>query len=140
MFSFPAIGGGEAPVVTGGDVAVMFNDNPAAAALLKFMASPKAGEVWAKPGGYISPNQDVPASAYPDKTTRTIADALVSSDNVRFDMSDQYPSAFGGDGRSGRVEAVPGLPVEPERRRRDHPAARIGRDPGAEQPVTSRAR
>lgn len=95
VFSFPPIGSGEAPVVTGGDVAVMFNDNPAAAAFLKFMATPKAGEVWAKTGGYISPNQDVPASAYPDKVTRQIADALVSSDNVRFDMSDQYPSAFG---------------------------------------------
>ena len=95
MFSFPPIDTGEAPVVTGGDVAVMFNDNPAASAFLKFMASPKAGAVWAKPGGYISPNKDVPQSAYPDKTTRTIADALVSSDNVRFDMSDQYPSAFG---------------------------------------------
>jgi ABC-type glycerol-3-phosphate transport system substrate-binding protein len=95
VFSFPPAGSNEAPVVTGGDVAVMFNDNPAAAAFLKFMSSPKAGEVWAKPGGYISPNKDVPTSAYPDKTTRQIAEALVSSDNVRFDMSDQYPSAFG---------------------------------------------
>jgi ABC-type glycerol-3-phosphate transport system substrate-binding protein len=95
VFSFPPVGSGEAPVVTGGDVAVMFDDNPAAAAFVKFMATPKAGEVWAKPGGYISPNKDVPASAYPDKTTRQIAAALVGSDNVRFDMSDQYPSAFG---------------------------------------------
>jgi ABC-type glycerol-3-phosphate transport system substrate-binding protein len=95
VFPFPAVGGGEPPIVTGGDVAVMFNDSPAAAAFLKFMASPKAGEVWAKPGGYISPNKDVPARAYPDRTTRQIAEALVSSDNVRFDMSDQYPSAFG---------------------------------------------
>jgi ABC-type glycerol-3-phosphate transport system substrate-binding protein len=95
VFSFPAIAGGEPPVVTGGDVAVMFNDNPAAAAFLEFMASPKAGQVWARPGGYISPNKDVPMSAYPDKTTRQIAGALVDSTNVRFDMSDQQPSAFG---------------------------------------------
>ncbi len=65
VFSFPPVGSGEAPVVTGGDVAVMFNDNPAAAAFLKFMASPKAGEVWAKPGGYISPNKDVPGERVP---------------------------------------------------------------------------
>jgi ABC-type glycerol-3-phosphate transport system substrate-binding protein len=95
VFSFPPIGGGEPPVVTGGDVAVMFNQNPAAEAFLKFMASPKAGEVWAQPGGYLSPNKNVPMSAYPDKTTRQIADALVKSTNVRFDMSDQQPSAFG---------------------------------------------
>jgi Bacterial extracellular solute-binding protein len=95
LFSFPAIGRNPAPTVTGGDVAVMFNDNPAARGLIAFLASPKAAEVWAKPGGYLSANKDVPLSAYPDKTTRAIAKALVNSQNVRFDMSDQQPSAFG---------------------------------------------
>jgi spermidine/putrescine-binding protein len=95
VFPFPAIGGGEASTVTGGDVAVMFNDNAAARAFVKYLATPAAGEVWAKPGGYISPNKDVSLSAYPDKTTRQIAKALVESTNVRFDMSDQQPSSFG---------------------------------------------
>jgi ABC-type glycerol-3-phosphate transport system substrate-binding protein len=95
VFPFPAIGSNPAPTVTGGDVAVMFKDNPASKAFIEFMAGPKAAEVWAKPGGYLSPNKDVSLKAYPDKTTRQIADALVSSTNVRFDMSDQQPSAFG---------------------------------------------
>jgi ABC-type glycerol-3-phosphate transport system substrate-binding protein len=95
VFPFPAVGGNEAPTITGGDVAVMFNDNPGARALMKFLATPAAPEVWAKPGGYISANKDVPLSAYPDRTTRQIAKALVGSTNVRFDMSDQQPSSFG---------------------------------------------
>jgi alpha-glucoside transport system substrate-binding protein len=95
VFPFPAIGSNAASVVTGGDTAVMFNDNPAARAFVRFLATPAAAEVWAKPGGYISANKNVPSSAYPDKTTRQIAKALVDSTNVRFDMSDLQPSSFG---------------------------------------------
>jgi ABC-type glycerol-3-phosphate transport system substrate-binding protein len=96
QFPFPAIGTNPPPTVTGGDVAVMFNDTPGARALVKFLASPAAGNVWAKPGGYLSPNKNVAKRSYPDATTRDIAATLTSSDNVRFDMSDQQPSAFGG--------------------------------------------
>jgi len=95
FFAFPPMNGGESSVVTGGDVAVMFNDTPAARALMKFLASPKAAEVWARQGGYISANKNVKPSAYPDKTTRDIANNLVTSPTVRFDLSDQQPSAFG---------------------------------------------
>ena len=39
--------------------------------------------------------ENVKPSAYPDMTTRDIANDLVTSQTVRFDMSDQQPSAFG---------------------------------------------
>jgi ABC-type glycerol-3-phosphate transport system substrate-binding protein len=95
QFSFPAIGENPAPTITGGDVAVMFNDNPAARALIRYLATPEAAETWAKPGGYLSANRNVAMKAYPNATTRDIAKALVTSDNVRFDMSDLQPSSFG---------------------------------------------
>jgi ABC-type glycerol-3-phosphate transport system substrate-binding protein len=95
LFPFPAMNGAKRSVVTGGDVAVMFNDTPAARALMKFLASPGSAEVWARQGGYISANKKVRPSAYPDKTTQEIANDLVTSRTVRFDMSDQQPSAFG---------------------------------------------
>ena len=95
QFSFPAVGSGEAPTVSGGDAAVMFKDSPAAEALVKYLATPQAASIWARKGGFLSPNKKVPGSAYPDATTRQIANALVSSTNVRFDMSDLQPSAFG---------------------------------------------
>jgi ABC-type glycerol-3-phosphate transport system substrate-binding protein len=95
FFPFPPMNGGQPSVVTGGDVAVMFKDTPAARALMKFLASPASAEVWARQGGYISPNKNVKPSAYPDKTTRDIANELITAHSVRFDMSDQQPAAFG---------------------------------------------
>ncbi|HEX6310537.1 MAG TPA: ABC transporter substrate-binding protein [Acidimicrobiia bacterium] len=92
---FPAIEDAEAPVVTGGDVAVMFTNTEGGQALIEFLASPDAAEVWAEEGGYISPNQNVDSDAYPSKAQRRIADALVSAQLIRFDLSDLQPSEFG---------------------------------------------
>ncbi|MGW2724562.1 ABC transporter substrate-binding protein [Streptomyces sp. NPDC001492] len=96
VFPFPTVGA-TAPVVTGGDAAVVFKDSKGAQALAKFLASPDAATIQAKLGGYLSPNKSVPNSAYPNAVQRTIAKALIDSgDNFRFDMSDQAPQAFGG--------------------------------------------
>ncbi len=97
FFPFPSIDGSPESVVGGGDVAVALTDSPAAQALLEFLATPEAAEIWAERGGFISPNTAVDTDVYPDDTTRAIAEALVGAgDNFRFDMSDQMPSAFGG--------------------------------------------
>ncbi|GHA10543.1 ABC transporter substrate-binding protein [Streptomyces echinoruber] len=96
VFPFPAVGAGS-PVVTGGDAAVVLKDSKAAQALVTFLASPDAATIQAKLGGYLSPNKNVPLSAYPNEVQRTIAKALIASgDDFRFDMSDQAPQAFGG--------------------------------------------
>ncbi|MFG2604251.1 ABC transporter substrate-binding protein [Streptomyces sp. NPDC048514] len=96
VFPFPAVGS-SAPVVSGGDAAVILKDSKAAQALATFLASPDAATIQAELGGYLSPNKNVPASAYPNEVQRTIAKALVASgDDFRFDMSDQAPQAFGG--------------------------------------------
>ncbi|MCH0566893.1 MULTISPECIES: ABC transporter substrate-binding protein [unclassified Streptomyces] len=96
VFPFPAAGD-TAPVVTGGDAAVILKDSPGAQALVKFLASPDAATIQAKLGGYLSPNRNVPNSAYPNEVQRRIAKALIDSgDDFRFDMSDQAPQSFGG--------------------------------------------
>ncbi|MFD4505078.1 ABC transporter substrate-binding protein [Streptomyces sp. NPDC058457] len=96
VFPFPAVGS-TAPVVSGGDAAVIFKDSKGAQALAKFLASPDAATIQAKLGGYLSPNKSVPNSAYPNEVQRTIAKSLIASgDDFRFDMSDQAPQAFGG--------------------------------------------
>ncbi|KUM94676.1 sugar ABC transporter substrate-binding protein [Streptomyces cellostaticus] len=96
VFPFPAVGS-SAPVVSGGDAAVILKDSKAAQALATFLASPDAATIQARLGGYLSPNKNVPDSAYPNEVQRTIAKALVASgDDFRFDMSDQAPQAFGG--------------------------------------------
>ncbi|MFJ8077378.1 ABC transporter substrate-binding protein [Streptomyces sp. NPDC096176] len=100
FFPFPAVGGGKAPVVSGGDAAVVLKDGKNAKAgmkLLEFLATPEAAEIWAGAGGFLSPNKDVNLDAYGDDTTRSTAESLVGAGNsVRFDMSDQAPAAFGG--------------------------------------------
>ncbi|MFE2509303.1 ABC transporter substrate-binding protein [Streptomyces naganishii] len=96
VFPFPAVGS-TAPVVSGGDAAVILKDSKAAQALVTFLASSDAATIQARLGGYLSPNKNVPNSAYPNEVQRKIAQALIESgDHFRFDMSDQAPQAFGG--------------------------------------------
>ncbi|MER7919888.1 MULTISPECIES: ABC transporter substrate-binding protein [unclassified Streptomyces] len=96
VFPFPAVGS-TAPVVSGGDAAVVLKDSKAAQALMTFLASPDAATIQAKLGGYLSPNKNVAVSAYPNSVQQKIAKSLIASgDDFRFDMSDQAPQAFGG--------------------------------------------
>ncbi|MFF8031225.1 ABC transporter substrate-binding protein [Streptomyces sp. NPDC016626] len=106
VFPFPAVGDAP-PVVSGGDAAVILEDSEAAQALATFLASPDAAGVQAKLGGYLSPNRNVPNSAYPNEVQRKMAKALVDAgDDFRFDMSDQAPQAFGGTPGKGEWKAL----------------------------------
>jgi multiple sugar transport system substrate-binding protein/alpha-glucoside transport system substrate-binding protein len=96
VFPFPAVGDAS-PVVTGGDAAVALKDGKGAQALLTFLASTDAAEIWAAQGGFLSPNKEMDQGTYKDDVTREIAKALLAAgDDFRFDMSDQAPAAFGG--------------------------------------------
>ncbi|MFH9439322.1 ABC transporter substrate-binding protein [Streptomyces rochei] len=106
VFPFPAVGDA-APVVSGGDAAVILQDSEAAQALATWLASPDAAAIHAKLGGYLSPNKNLDASAYPNDVQRKIAQALVAAgDDFRFDMSDQAPQAFGGTPGKGEWKAL----------------------------------
>jgi ABC-type glycerol-3-phosphate transport system substrate-binding protein len=96
FFDFPSIDGSASAVVGGGDGAVAFNDKPATMALMGYFASPESATIWVKAGGFTSPNKSVDLAAYPDDTSRQIAQALTSAQTFRFDMSDLAPGAFGG--------------------------------------------
>jgi ABC-type Fe3+ transport system substrate-binding protein len=97
VFAFPEIGDSGKVVVGGGDVMVMFKDNPAAKALIEYLATPEAAEIWAKKGGFSSPNKNVDAAVYPDALTKQTATELANAAVFRFDMSDLMPGAFGSD-------------------------------------------
>ncbi|KUL30081.1 ABC transporter substrate-binding protein [Streptomyces regalis] len=106
VFPFPAVGD-TAPVVSGGDAAVILQDSKAAQALATFLASPDAATIQAKLGGYLSPNKNVDNSAYPNAVQQKIAKSLIDSgDDFRFDMSDQAPQAFGGTPGKGEWKAL----------------------------------
>jgi alpha-glucoside transport system substrate-binding protein len=96
VFAFPPIGESGNVVVGGGDTVVMFSDSPAAQALITYLASSEAAEIWAGRGGFASLNKDLDASVYPDAITQTTAGALSEAEVFRFDLSDLQPAAFGG--------------------------------------------
>jgi alpha-glucoside transport system substrate-binding protein len=96
VFTFPSIQGSEPAVVGGGDLCVNFKKSEAATAFLKYLTTPDAAEIWAKRGGFSSPNKNLDSSVYPDEITKTTATGITDAKSFRFDMSDLQPSAFGG--------------------------------------------
>ncbi|MFJ9540800.1 ABC transporter substrate-binding protein [Streptomyces sp. NPDC101225] len=122
FFPFPAVDGGKAPVVSGGDAAVVLKDgknSKAGMKLLEYLATPEAAAVWAKAGGFLSPNKKLDLGAYGDDVTRATAKSLVGAgDSVRFDMSDQAPAAFGGTKGAGEWKLLQDFlrdPSDPKR-------------------------
>jgi alpha-glucoside transport system substrate-binding protein len=97
VFAFPEINDSGPVVMGGGDVMVMFKDNDAAKALISYLATPEAAEIWAAKGGFSSPNKNVDPNVYPDPITKKTATDLANADVFRFDMSDLMPGAFGSD-------------------------------------------
>ena len=97
VFDFPSVNDSAPAVVGGGDMVVKFTDNPAADALIEYLATPEAAEIWVARGGFSSPNKNVDPAVYPDEILRTTATALAEAETFRFDLSDLTPSAFGGE-------------------------------------------
>lgn len=83
------------PALGAADIIVMFNDTPNARALMEYLVTPAAQEIWAGKGGFLSPNKRVSLDTYPDELTRKIAKALTSAEVFRFDASDLMPAAVG---------------------------------------------
>ncbi|WP_314172644.1 ABC transporter substrate-binding protein [Streptomyces winkii] len=111
FFSFPpASKGKQPPVISGGDAAVAMKEGKnkdMAMSFIEYLASPKAAEIWAKEGGFLSPNINLNLNAYPDETTRKVAKSLVDAgEAVQFDMSDQAPGDFGGKPGAGEWQLL----------------------------------
>lgn len=90
FFSMPAME--HNGVVYAGDLFGMFNDTPQAQALMEYLVTPEAQQIWVERGAAISANQNVPLDAYPDDTSRRSAEILVGADEIRFDGSDKMPA------------------------------------------------
>ncbi len=94
VFTFPSINDSPPVVVGAGDSIVMFKDSPAARAMITYLASAEAAELWAKRGGFSSPNKTLDESVYPDDTTRKLATELAQAETFRFDLSDLQPQVL----------------------------------------------
>ena len=113
VFPFPALGDVENAVMGGGDSMIMFRRTPASEALMKYLASPEAAEIWARRGGFSTANRNVPDTAYPDEITRRTATAIADAETFRFDMSDQQPAAFGGTPGQGEWKILQDFLADP---------------------------
>ncbi len=83
------------PVLGAGDLFAMFNDRPEVRALMEYLSTPEATEVWVKTGGFIPANRSVPLDWYPDPVDQKQAEILKNATTVRFDASDNMPPEVG---------------------------------------------
>lgn len=93
-FAFPTIGEPPARVIGRADAIVMVKDSAAARALIQYLATPEAASIWAKRGGFLSPNRKVEPSAYPLASSRTLAAALTRASAFRLDLSERQPATL----------------------------------------------
>jgi alpha-glucoside transport system substrate-binding protein len=79
--------------VVSGDAFVMTKDTPQARALLKYLATADAQDIWVKRGGgKIAVNKKVSLSDYPDAISKAIAEVVVNTKIARYDAGDLMPS------------------------------------------------
>jgi ABC-type glycerol-3-phosphate transport system substrate-binding protein len=96
-FTFPSFGQSPPTVMGGGDAAVLMRRSAAGLALMRFLAGPQSGSIWAAKGGFVSPNLNVDLAVYPDELSRYIARSVLDAgEDFRFGLSDLQPTAFGG--------------------------------------------
>ncbi|MFN4057717.1 MAG: ABC transporter substrate-binding protein [Roseinatronobacter sp.] len=97
FFYFPAYAGKDlgAPVLGAGTLWAITNDTPAAHALIEFLQTPAAHEIWMARGGFLTPHKGVDSSKFSDAATAKMNDILLGATTFRFDGSDLMPGAVG---------------------------------------------
>ncbi len=94
FFPFPTINQQYAGAVTGGaDVVVAMRNTTAVQALVAYLATAEAQEIWVERGGFTAVNKSVPLSAYPDAVTQASAKMLTTASIYRFGADDLMPPA-----------------------------------------------
>jgi len=101
------------PLLGAGDLISAFNDTPETRALLTYLASAKAQEIWCAALGKLAINKTVDPSIYPDPITAKAAGMLAEAETFRFDGSDLMPAAVGsGTFWTGVLDYVSGIPLD----------------------------
>ena len=99
FFYFPAYADKDlgSPVLGAGTLFAITKDSPGAKALIEFLETDIAHEVWmAIPGqGFLTPLKSANAATYSDDTKRALGEILTSATTFRFDGSDLMPGGVG---------------------------------------------
>ncbi len=109
FFPFPSIDPEYGtPALGGADMFAVFNNTPEAQALMRYLATAGAQEIWVAQLGKLSVNRRVNPNAYPDDLTRKAAQILASAQIFRFDASDMMLAAVAGSFWRGILDYVGG--------------------------------
>ncbi|MFN3499967.1 MAG: alpha-glucoside ABC transporter substrate-binding protein, partial [Pannonibacter indicus] len=111
FFYFPAYAEKDLgqPVLGAGTMFSITRDSPAAQALIDFLQTPIAHEVWMAQKGFLTPHKGVNTEVYGDPTLKKMGDILLNATTFRFDGSDLMPGAIGaGAFWTGMVDYVAG--------------------------------
>ena len=97
FFYFPAYAGKDLgkPVLGAGTLFAITNDSPGARALIEFLKSPIAHEVWMAQQGFLTPHKGVNADVYATDALRSMGGILLNATTFRFDGSDLMPGGVG---------------------------------------------
>ncbi|MHA7880301.1 MAG: ABC transporter substrate-binding protein [Saccharospirillum sp.] len=111
FFYFPAFADKNlgAPVLGAGTVVTMAERSEAAEALLEYLTTPVAHEIWMMNGGFLTAHTGVNNDLYANDTLRRQGEILQNATTFRFDGSDLMPGGIGaGAFWTGMVDYVSG--------------------------------
>ena len=97
FFYFPAYAGKDlgAPVLGAGTVWGITSDSPEAHALIEYLRSAEAHEIWMARKGFLTPHKGVNTDVFGDATLQKMNDILLGATTFRFDGSDLMPGGVG---------------------------------------------
>lgn len=97
FFYFPAYESKDLgkPVLGAGTVVTMPEESEAARALMEYLTTPIAHEIWMANGGFLTPHTGVNNDLFASDTLRRQAEILQNADTFRFDGSDLMPGGIG---------------------------------------------
>ena len=97
FFTFPSIDSAYgSPITGGGDLAIMFKDSPEGRALMQYITTKEAADIYAATGSG-TPNKLVDSSKITSVIAKKLHEQTAAATVFLFDGSDLAPSALGGD-------------------------------------------
>jgi len=100
------------PIIVAADLFVVFKDRKPIRALVNYLTSAQAQEIWVKRGGAIAPNKLVPLESYPDELSKKAATIINQTSIFRFDASDMMPASVNNAFCKGVIDYVAGKDLE----------------------------
>ncbi len=105
FFPFPDINSQYSGAVEGaGDLFGMFHDTPQAKALINYLTTAQAQQIWVDKGGALSANKQV--TKYPDDVSQRSSQLLLNAKTFVFDASDNMPTDMNAAFWSGILDYV----------------------------------